>query len=275
MGREIMNQEKQFVSLLDPRISKVMWRGSHTLEYLRSFLCSYFKEKEKINVEEFEILNEEEIGTNYTQGIHISFSNHHEKYYYEVKFTDEKNVSKYFDFTFLKFAKYCWSLHLSNIHIGQIMIDFQNKELTQPIFSYTMKNNQIKEDEGIEIHVLSIPMLSKIIQSRKKAKHTLFEQWVLLFAQSLDEEELEENEVLKLFHYLWHQESNKILLEEFNKSEQLQLSFILSHLEGKPIEEKALYLLKLEFSKKQICKATGLSIQDLEKLQLKITEEKS
>lgn len=263
-----MNQKNQFVSLLDPRIDQVMWKGNYALEYLESFLSSYFKEKGMPEIEEFEILNEESIGTNETQGIHISFTSDHEKYYYEVKFTDEKNASKYFDFTFLHFAKYCWSLHLSDIHIGQIIVDFQKKESSQPIFCYTMKNNQMKEDEGIEIHVLSIPMLRKISCLKESCHRTLFDQWILLLSQDFYEEELEKNEVLKLFYCLWHQESNKIWIDEFNKSEKLQLSFILSHLEGKTPEEIARSLLNLEFSKKQICEATGLSIQEIENIQL-------
>ena len=88
-----MNEKKKLVALLDPRVYKCMWKGDHAQEYLSSFISSYFKLNGLFKIQDFEIIDEKLIKGNDGDRIYVTFTSNHEKYYYEVKFTNEKNAS--------------------------------------------------------------------------------------------------------------------------------------------------------------------------------------
>lgn len=266
-----MNQMKKLISMLDDDVYEILWKSEHTKEYLNDFMNAFFNVIGSSSVKEFEILENDLFASHddeLKKRIHLTFIYEQKRYYYEIKISNSKDMNKYFDFTLIPFANYCWKNTESDIHVGQIILNFNEEDIEEPISYHVIKNEEL-DDNGVEIHVISLPLLKSILKDKSLLELNRFERWILLFSaeNTLEVQGIVQNfPIMKTFFYIWKQESKRILLERNNATDELRLNYLLEEMKDKTKVEIAQQLLKQKCPVPMIMKATGLSYDEIQSL---------
>ena len=257
--------------MLEEPIYSFLWKSVHTKDYLIDFLNAYFHFNDHTTITNLEFIdsslftNDMEI----QKRIHITFMRGEERYYYEIKFVNEAEASVYFDFSLLPFANYCWNVGALKQHIGQFVLNFKDTGTVDPIQYFMMKNDTI-DDDGIEVHILSLSLLSKILSDKSPLELNRFERWILLFSATSSSEVkdvVKPYPIMRTFLYLWSQESKRVLICENNQSDEKRNAYLFEEACENKTLQIAIQLLQEHCSLETIQNVTGLSISEIVSLQ--------
>ncbi len=252
---------KKLVPIFNEKVQKYLYvDNDFKKDYIREFISSYLE----LEIEDITMLKVDEL---LNDRIHFTFNVGKIKYYYELKFSVEKGLNNFFDFSFMNFIQYCFK-NDGEIRINQLIINFEDDiDHEDSIKRHIITNKDIYNDHKIKIDIINVNNLMKEYNSINEL--TNFKRWILLFSLDtvIDTNYLTlGNKIMEKYIYDWHYMSNIILKEERALETKELLVELLNDMKGKSSYEIAVYLLKKDVPLELIMKTTNLSIDEIIKL---------
>lgn len=275
-----MIQKKQLLPILNEEIYGTLWKSHHTKEYILDFLNCYFHFSGEDKIRDIEIINPKQF-TNQKEvkkRIHVTFEYLEHRYYYEIKLSDELHKER-FDYQFLDFVRYVTRAELPHKVIGQIILEFRIEHTGSPIDHYYFRNDHLELlEDSFDIHVIYLPTLKHILDTKCLEELNRFERWIMIFMTDdfrYGKKIADGYTPMLSFLHVWNQTSRRMLEENIAVSEEKTIEYLVEEKERNTRMQIAKKLLLDDMSIELITKVTGLPISTVIELRRELGDLKN